>query len=94
MNEDKIDKELELVNSIRAYIEANCSLEDGRYLNVSMMCNVLSATFFSVLYGIGVDPFRREEFEDVVKSYIRTFNINILNLVEEYKKKPTDPSLN
>ena len=94
MNEDKIAKELIIVNTIRAYIEANCSLEDGRYLNVSSICNVLLATLYSVVLGIGVDPFRREEFEKVVKSYIRNLNIDILDVVEEYKKKPTDPSLN
>lgn len=94
MNEEKLAKELEIANNIRMYVEANCSLEDGRYLNVSMICNVLSATIYSVLYGVSVDPFRREEFEEVIKLCIRNFNINILSLVEEYRKKPTDPSLN
>lgn len=94
MNEEKLAKELILVETVRAYLEPNCSLEDGRYLNVSMICNVLSATIYSVLYGVSVDPFRREEFEEVIKLCIRNFNINILSLVEEYRKKPTDPSLN
>jgi hypothetical protein len=83
-----------IVNTIRAYVEECCSLEDGKYLNMSSDCNVLLATLYSVILGIGVDPFRREEFEKVVKSYIRNLNIDILDVVEEYRKKPTDPSVN
>lgn len=94
MNESKIAKDLIIVNTIREYINVNCSLEDGRYLNVSNVCNVLSATIFSVLYDVSIDPSRREEFEAVIKSCIKNFNINILSLVEEYRRKPTDPSLN
>ena len=82
-----------MAGTISGLVMHHCMNESGLF-DYTRIVTILNGSIYSCMLMVDTDPTREKEYQELVNNKLKNVCSDLINIIDEYKRKKTDPSLN